>query len=81
MWEKDWEKKHQEASMNVVYVSNENYVRHMAASMVSLFERNQGDKQLTVYVFHKDQKRNQKETLPDGRPVSPGNQLGGAGRS
>ena len=63
MWEKDWEKKHQEASMNVVYVSNENYVRHMAASMVSLFERNQGDKQLTVYVFSIKIKKETKRKL------------------
>ena len=37
--------------MNVVYASNENYVRHMAASMVSLFEQNQKRRKLTVYVF------------------------------
>lgn len=37
--------------MNVVYVSNENYVRHMAASMVSLFEKNRGARRLIVYVF------------------------------
>ena len=37
--------------MNVVYASNENYVRHMAASMVSLFEKNRKSKWLTVYVF------------------------------
>ena len=37
--------------MNIVYVSNENYARHMAVSMVSLFDRNRSRKELTVYVF------------------------------
>ncbi len=49
--------------MNVVYVSNENYVRHMAVSMVSLFERNQGAKQLTVYVFSIKIKKETKRKL------------------
>lgn len=37
--------------MNIVYASNEAYVRHMAASMVSLLEKNQGARQLTIYVL------------------------------
>ncbi len=36
--------------MNVVYASNEHYARHLAVSMVSLFERNQKAKKLVVYV-------------------------------
>ncbi len=37
--------------MNVVYASNEKYVKHMAASMVSLFEKNKREKHLAVYVL------------------------------
>lgn len=37
--------------MNVVYASNENYVRHMAASMVSLFAKNRKVPKLCVYVL------------------------------
>lgn len=37
--------------MNIVYASNENYIRHMAASMVSLFVKNRWDRELYVYVL------------------------------
>ncbi len=37
--------------MNIVYASNETYVRHMAASMVSLLEQNRRAGQLTIYVL------------------------------
>ena len=36
--------------MNVVYASNEKYVKHMAASMVSLFEKNREESRILVYV-------------------------------
>ncbi len=37
--------------MNVVYASNDNYARHLAVSMLSLFDRNRRVRQLTVYVI------------------------------
>ncbi len=37
--------------MNVVYASNENYVRHLAVSMISLFDRNTSASEITVYVL------------------------------
>ena len=36
--------------MNGVYASNEKYVKHMAASMVSLFEKNREESRILVYV-------------------------------
>lgn len=37
--------------MNVVYASNDNYARHLATSMISLFDKNQDMKEITVYVL------------------------------
>lgn len=37
--------------MNVVYASNDNYVRHLAVSMTSLMDRNQDMETMTVYVL------------------------------
>ncbi len=37
--------------MNVVYASNDGYARHLAVSMVSLFQRNQAMDEITVYVL------------------------------
>lgn len=37
--------------MNVVYASNDNYVRHLAVSMISLFDRNREMGELTVYIL------------------------------
>jgi len=37
--------------MNVVYASNEGYVRHLATSMVSLFDRNREMDEIVVYVL------------------------------
>ncbi len=51
--------------MNVVYASNETYVRHMAASMVSLFEKNQKKEHLTVYVFSIGIAKESQEMLDD----------------
>lgn len=36
--------------MNVVYASNEKYVKHMAASMASLFEKNKNERRIVAYV-------------------------------
>ncbi len=37
--------------MNVVYASNDGYARHLAASMLSLFDRNRRAKELAVYII------------------------------
>ncbi len=37
--------------MNIVYASNDNYVRHLAVSMLSVFDRNRRARQITVYVI------------------------------
>lgn len=37
--------------MNVVYASNDNYVRHMGTSIYSLFDRNRDMQAITVYVL------------------------------
>lgn len=37
--------------MKVVYASNEGYVRHLAVSMISLFDRNQELEEIVVYVL------------------------------
>ena len=37
--------------MNIVYASNDNYARHLAVSMLSLFDRNRRVRQLTVWVI------------------------------
>lgn len=37
--------------MNIVYASNDAYVRHLAVSMLSLFDRNRRVRQITVYVI------------------------------
>lgn len=37
--------------MNVVYASNDGYVRHLGASLCSLYDRNQDIKELHVYVL------------------------------
>ncbi len=37
--------------MNVVYASNEGYVRHLATSMISLFDRNREMDEIVVYVL------------------------------
>lgn len=37
--------------MNVVYASNDNYVRHLAASMCSLLERNKACDSITIYIL------------------------------
>lgn len=37
--------------MNIVYASNDNYARHLAVSMLSLFDRNRRERQLTVWVI------------------------------
>ena len=37
--------------MNVVYASNDGYARHLGASMYSLFDRNQLEEEITVYVL------------------------------
>ena len=37
--------------MNVVYASNENYVRHMAVSMYSLFDNNRKEDAIDVYIL------------------------------
>lgn len=37
--------------MNIVYASNDNYARHLAVSMVSVFARNRNMPQITVYVI------------------------------
>lgn len=37
--------------MNVVYASNDRYARHLAVSMVSLFEKNQNVGRIVVYVI------------------------------
>lgn len=37
--------------MNVVYVSNDNYARHLAVSMTSLFDRNRDVREITVYIL------------------------------
>ncbi len=37
--------------MNIVYASNDGYARHLAVSMLSLFDRNRRARQITVYVI------------------------------
>ena len=37
--------------MNIVYVSNENYVRHLAVSVVSLLENNEAEEEIKIYVI------------------------------
>ncbi len=37
--------------MNIVYASNENYVRHMAVSMYSLFDNNRKEDTIDVYIL------------------------------
>ena len=37
--------------MNVVYASNDNYARHLATSMISLFDRNQDMERIVVYIL------------------------------
>ncbi len=37
--------------MNIIYASNDGYVRHLAVSMLSLFDRNRRVRELTVYVI------------------------------
>ena len=49
--------------MNIVYASNENYVKHMAASMASVFEQNKKEKRLVVYVLSMGIKMDSREKL------------------
>ena len=37
--------------MDIVYASNDLYARHLAVSMISLFDRNQQAEEITVYVL------------------------------
>ena len=37
--------------MNAVYVSNENYARHLGVSLCSLYDRNREEKKLDVWVI------------------------------
>ena len=37
--------------MDVVYSSNENYVRHLAVSMYSLMDRNQAAERIRVFIL------------------------------
>lgn len=37
--------------MNVVYASNDNYARHLATSMISLFDRNRDMDEIVVYIL------------------------------
>lgn len=49
--------------MNIVYASNENYVKHMAASMISIFQQNRREKRLVVYVLSIGIKMESRERL------------------
>ncbi len=54
--------------MNLVYASNENYARHLAVSMVSVFAQNQKMEDLAVYVISigiSKESRNRLRTLAD----------------
>lgn len=60
--------------MNVVYASNDNYVRHMGTSICSLFDRNRDMESITVYVLSvnlsEENKRHLKELAGEfGRDV------------
>ena len=37
--------------MNAVYVSNENYARHLGVSLCSLYDRNREEKTLDVWII------------------------------
>lgn len=49
--------------MNIVYVSNNGYVQHLAVSMYSLLDRNQAAQQIHVFVLSVDISRENQEKL------------------
>lgn len=49
--------------MNVVYASNDGYARHLATSMVSLFDRNQEMKEIVIYVLSMGLSQESKDRL------------------
>ncbi len=49
--------------MNIVYASNDGYVRHLAVSMISLFDRNRRAREILVYVISMGISRENQEKL------------------
>lgn len=51
--------------LNIVYSSNDNYARHMAASMVSVFENNKAEEKIDVYILNIGLSANNLKILSD----------------